>query len=60
MKTTIARYELEDITTGVALYEAKKQAGTLPEGVDVRYLWGIVKNVAREREIGASGRTGCV
>ena len=49
-QATIARYDLDDIATGVAIFDAKKTSKTLPRGVDIRYLWGIVKNVARERE----------
>ena len=32
------------------MFEGKKKAGTLPDGVDARYLRGIVKNLAEERE----------
>lgn len=46
----LASYELDDIADGVAIYRGKIRAGTLPENVDVRYLLGIVQNVARERE----------
>lgn len=35
---------------GVAIYDGKVRASTLPEGVDVRYLLGIVRNIAHERE----------
>ncbi|TVQ90386.1 MAG: hypothetical protein EA397_12420 [Deltaproteobacteria bacterium] len=35
---------------GVAVFEGKKKAGTLPDGVDARHLRGIVKNIAQERE----------
>ena len=33
-----------------AIFEGKKKARTLPEGVDPRYLRGIVKNLAEEAE----------
>lgn len=46
----LARYDLADLADSVAIYRGKAHAGTLPENVDIRYLLGIVKNVARERE----------
>jgi hypothetical protein len=48
--TAIARYPLDSVVDGIAIYEAKQRRGTLPDGVDVRYLLGIVRNVAHERE----------
>jgi hypothetical protein len=35
---------------GLAIYEAKQQAGTLPRDVDARYLLGIVRNVSHKDE----------
>jgi hypothetical protein len=49
-RATIARYNLEDITTGVGIYARKIEKETLPKDVGPRYLGGIVRNVARERE----------
>ena len=49
-QATIARYDIDDIATGVAIFDAKKKSKALPDGVDIRYLWGVVKNVARKRE----------
>ena len=46
----LARYDLDDIADGVAIYRGKAQAETLPESADIRYLLGIVANVASERE----------
>lgn len=49
-QSAIARYALDDITDGVAIFTGKRNAGTLPEGSDIRYLLGIVHNIAAERE----------
>jgi len=38
------------VVNGIAVFEGKKKAGTLPEGADGRYLRGIVKNLALEAE----------
>lgn len=48
--TAIARYPLEAILEGFATFEGKMAARTLPDGVDARYLLGIVRNIAEERE----------
>jgi hypothetical protein len=50
LSAAIARYPLDDILTGIATFEGKQQANTLPDGVDARYLLGIVKNLAQKRE----------
>ncbi len=44
--TAIARYPLAAIVEGVAIYEGKHNAGTLPPTADARYLLGIVRNRA--------------
>lgn len=46
----IARYPIDAVLEGIAIVEGKRNAGTLPEGVDARYLLGCVRNVAEERE----------
>ena len=38
------------MVNGIAVFEGKRKAGTLPDGVDGRYLRGIVKNLAEEAE----------
>lgn len=48
--TGIARYPIDAVVEGIAIFEGKLRAGTLPEGVDARYLLGIAKNVSDERE----------
>jgi hypothetical protein len=50
-RLAIARYPTDAIVDGIAIFEAKKGARTLPEGADARYLLGIVRNVAEEREL---------
>jgi hypothetical protein len=50
LRDAIARYPLESIVDGIAIFEAKRRANTLPDGVDARYLLGIVRNIADERE----------
>lgn len=50
LRGVIACWPLEAVVNGIAVFEGKKKAGTLPEGVDARYLRGIVKNLAEEAE----------
>ena len=49
--TAIARYPLNAVVEGIAIFEAKQRTGTLPERVDARYMLGIVRNVADQREL---------
>lgn len=46
----IARYPIDAIIAGIATFEGKRDAKTLPDGVDARYLLGIVKNLALQHE----------
>lgn len=46
----IARYPLSAVVDGIAVFEGKHAADTLPADVDARYLLGIVRNIAQERE----------
>ena len=48
--TAIARYPLDAVVDGIAIFDAKRRVQTLPDGADARYLLGIVRNVAHERE----------
>lgn len=50
LRTAIASWPLDAVIEGIAVFEGKNKAGTLPEGVDGRYLRGIVRNIAEERE----------
>ncbi len=51
--TATARYPLDAVVEGIAIYEARHRLGTLPEGVDARYLRAIVENVSDENEVWA-------
>jgi hypothetical protein len=50
LQAAIARYPLAAIVDGIAIFDGKHAAGTLPPDVDARYLLGIVRNVALRRE----------
>jgi hypothetical protein len=49
-RSLIAAWPREAVVGGIAIFEGKQKAGTLPDGVDARYLRGIVKNLAEEAE----------
>lgn len=49
-RIAIARYPADAVAAGLAIFRAKQQRGTLPDGVDARYLLGIVRNVHLEDE----------
>jgi len=49
--SAIARYGRDAVLEGIAIFDAKKAAGTLPDDIDVRYLLGIVRNVASDNEL---------
>jgi hypothetical protein len=50
VRLAIARYPLDAIIAGVAIFESKQRTGSLPDDVDARYLLGIVRNVHEQRE----------
>ena len=50
VQTAIAGHNLSDIVDGVATFLGKQRAKTLAEGVDIRYLLGIINNIADKRE----------
>lgn len=50
LRTAIASWPLDAVLAGIAIFEGKQRVGTLPDGVDGRYLLGIVRNVAQEDE----------
>ncbi len=50
IRAAIARYPLDDVVNGIATFEGKHRAGTLPNGVDARYLLGIVRNISEQDE----------
>lgn len=45
IRDAIACYPRDAIVDAIAIFAGKRTAGTLPDGVDARYLLGIVKNV---------------
>ena len=49
-RIVIAGYPKSAIINGLAIFGAKRDANTLPDGADARYLLGIVKNVADKTE----------
>ena len=49
-RVAIARYPPDAVAAGVAIFRAKQQRGTLPDGVDARYLIGIARHVHLEDE----------
>jgi hypothetical protein len=50
IRVAIAGHPLDAIVDGIAIFEGKRLAKTLPEGVDARYLHGIVRNIAAQTE----------
>jgi len=50
LRVAIARYPVDVIVDGLAIFEGKRGVGTLPPCVDARYLLGIVRNLGDERE----------
>jgi len=50
IRIAIAAYPLTAIASGVAIFEGKRLANTLPEDADGRYLFGIIKNVVDKEE----------
>jgi hypothetical protein len=50
IRIAIAGYPKSAIVDGILIFETKRRAETLPDGVDARYLLGIVKNVAANTE----------
>jgi len=46
----IAGHPLDAIVDGIAIFEGKRLAKTLPKGIDARYLHGIVRNLAEQTE----------
>jgi hypothetical protein len=47
----IARHGRDAALEGIAIFDGKKAAGTLPDDIDARYLLGIVSNVANDNEL---------
>ena len=50
VKDAIARYPHDAVLAGIATFDGKRVAGTLPPDVGPRYLLGIVRNIALRDE----------
>jgi hypothetical protein len=50
IRISIARYSLDAVVEGIAIFDVKRHMGMLPANVDARYLLGIVRNIHEERE----------
>ncbi|MCC6648795.1 MAG: hypothetical protein IT374_24920 [Polyangiaceae bacterium] len=50
IRVAIAGYPFDAIIAGIAIFDAKRDARTLPDGVDGHYLLGITRNVAAKTE----------
>ncbi|MEO7330296.1 MAG: hypothetical protein ABI193_17095 [Minicystis sp.] len=56
IRVAIAGHPVNAIVDGIAIFDGKSIAKTLPDGVDARYLHGIVRNVAAQAEGEEIGR----
>jgi hypothetical protein len=50
LRAAIARYSYDIVVDAIAIFETKRRLATMPPGADARYLLGIVKNLAEQRE----------
>jgi len=50
IRIATAGHPFDAIVDGIAIFEGKRLAKTLPDGVDARYLHGIVRNIAAQTE----------
>jgi hypothetical protein len=50
IRDAIACYSHDSIVDAIAIFTGKRTAGTLPAGVDARYLLGIVRNLHHRHE----------
>lgn len=50
VRNAIARYPRDAVLAGIATFEGKRTAGTLPASAGARYLLGIVRNIAQRTE----------
>lgn len=48
--TALAAYPIDALVDSIAIFEGRQRSGTLPDGVDVRYLLGITRNVSQDYE----------
>ncbi len=50
IRNAIARYPRDAVLAGIATFEGKRAAATLPDSAGARYLLGIVRNIAQRDE----------
>ncbi len=50
-RAAMARHGRDAVVEGIAIFSTKRELGTLPSEVDVRYLLGIIANVAHDNEL---------
>jgi hypothetical protein len=50
VRDAISGLPLDAVLAGIAIYQGKCVVGTVPPGVDARYLYGIVRNVTEQDE----------
>ncbi|HTU57056.1 MAG TPA: hypothetical protein VMF89_01460 [Polyangiales bacterium] len=53
VRDALACYPRDAIVDAIAIFETKQQRGTLPDGVDARYLLGIARNLHHVHEADA-------
>jgi hypothetical protein len=53
VRDAIACYPRDAVVDAIAIFGAKKQRGSLPDGADARYLFGIVRNLHHVHEADA-------
>jgi hypothetical protein len=53
VRDAIACYPRDAMVDAIAIFEAKQQRGTLPDGADSRYLLGIARNLEHVHEADA-------
>lgn len=49
-RAKMAHYPADAVMAGLATYKGKQDKGTLPDTADIRYLDGIIRNIAAEDE----------
>lgn len=50
IRDAIARYPINAVLAGIAIFEGKRAGGTLPPDAGGRYMLGIVRNISQEDE----------
>ncbi|MBW2464300.1 MAG: hypothetical protein JRH11_21805 [Deltaproteobacteria bacterium] len=50
VRDAISSFPLDAVLAAIGTFEGKREVGTLPPGVDARYLYGIVRNITEQDE----------